>query len=159
MNGYRGMRYKFLRISMIEQETGLQGWHMYHPLLLGRQRMVKSREEFAKPCDLNKNKAYLTPPERLPPTKQQLNRFHFTNGNGMQTNFFKGISRRVGLSHWVFWARINIISRGAMWCGCVVESQPPASWGKEKSAPIQRQFCFRLSPLSEVTYSQPGPRV
>lgn len=31
-------------------------------------------------------------PEHLPPTKQHLNRFHFANGNGTQTNFFKVIS-------------------------------------------------------------------
>lgn len=79
---------------MIKQKTNPWGWHIYHSLLLGKQRMVNSREELAKPCDLNENGAIPHPfqPGHLSATKQHLNRFHFTNGNGTQANFFKVIS-------------------------------------------------------------------
>lgn len=47
---------------MIKQKSDPLGWYVYHSLLLGMQKMVHSREEFAKPCDLNKTGAYPTLP-------------------------------------------------------------------------------------------------
>lgn len=77
---------------------------------------------------------------------------------GRKQIFFNVISRRVGLFNWVFWARINITSWGALWHASVVGfATPPASWGKaEKSATVQKQVYFCLSPSHWMTYSQPG---
>lgn len=126
------MGYKFPCIFTIKQKTDPWGWHIYHPLLLG----TIAGKRLPSPTIWTKAGHTPRPPAPLPPAKQHQNRSHFTNGNRMQTNFSKVISWRVGLLNWVFWARINIISWGALWCVCVLGFVvPPASWGKAEKEP------------------------
>lgn len=115
---------------MIKQKPSPWGWHIYRSLLLGKQKVVNSREEFAKPCDLHENS--------IPHSTLNISLLP----NSIWTDFISQMEmgRKQIFSKWsheewacligFFWAGINIMSWGALWCAFAVGFvTPPASRG------------------------------